>query len=445
MKGAEDPLPMPRWAAPRPSDIDKPIELGSVVSRVVAVSGALATAATAGVSFRAAVLDEEELPAHGARPAIVADPILGTNPSVAGVEKYYGLATAPETGASSGGGAGGTAAEKGERAPPSLETPSREGVEPYYWIGVPELGRAGLAYDETGYVPGQKVSDEMRKLIETSKGTDKEIKKVYITSELSVESHNEIAYPTDRGLVLLAAYYEKKYGIPIIVAPSARAYEKALLGEGAPEGSKHWGIIATNGSGAGHVTPFLCCKTPEGKIQAVDLDSVGGSPVHASNNRDITWFKVTGKRQADVYSCRTDALVVLKDSLRDLRTRSIEDLSVVLPSTACKLPARWGKSVQISAALGEDVDDKVVSKRGESFREHRARFRLEAPRRDYYAFTTRHDLGEVQTVGSPVMINSYLLYKGKRNLNLIKSLVKDPEIMSIFQRKSALMRLRIRG
>lgn len=235
--------------------------------------------------------------------------------------------------------------------------------------------------------------------------------------------------PTDQGLMLLSAYYKNKYDVDIHVVGSADKLYEALLGEGFPKEQKTWGIIATNGKESmPHVTPIICNRLDDGTIQILNLDSVL-NPVSIlgdclvdlkTSGQNVQIIRLEYERQADSFSCRTDALVILKDALQDLRANKVLDLSQYLTleksgkSFLCNLPPAWGKTVQVSEALtGADLSKPVVGKKGESVEAFRSKHKTTMQKQEKFSANYRNAEGYIDTeeisLESTVKINRFQL------------------------------------
>lgn len=267
-----------------------------------------------------------------------------------------------------------------------------------------------------------------------------------------------IAVPTCQGLMLQASYYEKKYGTPIIVAGSEASIQSALSGLCLDPSVQTYGIIATWGHDTIlHVTPYIYHKTSSGKIQILDLDAVG-NPVPKAQFalmalKDscpyLEILKVNGVRQADGFSCRTDAITILKDALIDLQATKIDDLKTFLeaePATAFEflhsgyfdLPAKWSKGVQITSCLKKDLAVKVAGAKTYSVLDHRERFTSKIEKLiNYHVLDPKNKEPKslISTFHEHVTINTFLNFKGKKIAAQSLQLAKEGsfEIMMRFE------------
>lgn len=269
-----------------------------------------------------------------------------------------------------------------------------------------------------------------------------------------------VAMPLDEGLMLMAAHYNIKYGITIVVAKDESNIRSALLGESLDKDCPLWGVIATCPHTSNpHVTPVICSRQQSGALQMFCLDSVlnpleellnaARSVMH--EKQGSIWFNLCRPRQADSYSCRTDALAILKDALRDLAQRGVVDLiSFMQKSDADRsralrwgfnLPPEWGKTVQCSKVLqGADLKSSVISKKNVSLEEFQRLYKIDAHKKELYRINYYNKEGLIDAVcvtrETIVPINAYLNYKGKKNLNLVKQLLEDnnPEIFEQYHK-----------
>lgn len=269
-------------------------------------------------------------------------------------------------------------------------------------------------------------------------------------------SQKVIAMPTDEGLMLLCSYYNLKYDVTIHVVSNVDKLVEALSGIGVSEDQKVWGVIATNGNKEmPHVTAVLCARQPDDTIQILNLDSVSNPidnyreaiAVLRSSGRKCLLMRVFAPRQADAFSCRTDALVVLKDALRELQKRGETDVHKFMKSidpeakSAFLLPPSWGKTVQLSAALAEaNMSTEVIGKKEESIADFQKRFKTPARKKEIINVTYRLSDGSLSSetieIEKVVRINRFLNYKGKKNLILIRALVQEhhPSLFMRFEK-----------
>ena len=250
----------------------------------------------------------------------------------------------------------------------------------------------------------------------------------YKHGPLDVEEANTIAIPSNSCLRLIADYYQQKYGISILIV-NQQSLADALLGKGLKADCKCWGIILTSQSEL-HVVPIICSKIADHSIQAASFDSREAdhprrwSPLLIDR---VHWIgAVKGGRQVDLWSCRTDALVILKDALRDLATRNIS-LDQVLVENPPMLPAQWSKTVQNYKTIPDEalLETRVISKRNQTLREFRARFMQPVVLTEEWTLSTP-GAGKPKRIITKTQsqLNLYLNYKGKRYLDLVHRLLK---------------------
>jgi hypothetical protein len=234
-----------------------------------------------------------------------------------------------------------------------------------------------------------------------------------------------IAKPTDKGLMLLCAYYFQKYGIDITVTSSYETFAEALKGPLYKPGAKAWGIIATNGDLLrSHVTPVICYKKDEASpIEILQLDSIETPVLSVSEtlremkSEDPTYpiYTVRGSRQMDSYGCRTDALCVLKDALRLLdhyRPDNLRSYLKVIEDYGHRysfhLPASWAKTAQLLTSIKDPLSTPVISSYGT----------LEA-------FLKAHTKKPASSISLKLPTNMYLSFKGKKLVQKIPQILEQ--------------------
>lgn len=260
--------------------------------------------------------------------------------------------------------------------------------------------------------------------------------------------------PTDLGLQLIAAYYGKKYGIEILICSTPSSFMNALSGTGLAEDCKAWGIIVTNGDLPNlHVTPVLCYRNKAGITQIAELDSVC-SPCETyletmfqlqSLGAIGPVLSVLNPRQADFFSCRIDACVILKEALIHLHSSPVDDLEDILmkaspdfPENRFVLPAEWSKSTQITSFIPEEaMGRKIHSKKGELLGDFIKRQSKVFLKQETYHLNYITDpaggagscvLTESATVMKEQQISTFLNLKGKALLLHINQILKEPEL-----------------
>lgn len=234
---------------------------------------------------------------------------------------------------------------------------------------------------------------------------------------------NSITIPTDKGLALLAAYYTLKYNTPILLGHKDNL-ERLLEGHPLPEKTPMWGVIKLRSKQTKHVTPILCFRKKR-LIQRINLDSINIGIYYKGK-----FLPQTAIRQADCYSCRTDALIVLRDAMRDIRSKKIDDLYQYVHAYSLYpfyLPAPWARSVQISKALAPNLqlsDLIIPTKTGKlkTLKEHQlCHTRAVEKTKHLYVYlsfdtTGFNFFGEKK---ESIRINTYLNAKGKKHTQLI--------------------------
>ena len=175
--------------------------------------------------------------------------------------------------------------------------------------------------------------------------------------------------PSTERMEEIAAHYKNKYGINITVCCLEKLTDTIKLIYKS-ETTEAQGVIVWDDT-TRHVVPLIFHKH-EGRIKIMNLDVLGGSSSHHLTNEvnskleglkfDWTLICAPGIRQADSSSCRTGALVLLRDALNDLKYHNYPCLKEYLePCTndfrSCwkfivtkKLPDTWVYGEQIFKA-----------------------------------------------------------------------------------------------
>lgn len=234
-----------------------------------------------------------------------------------------------------------------------------------------------------------------------------------------------IAKPTDKGLMLLSAYYFQKYGIDITVTSSYETFSEALKAPLYKPKARAWGIIATNGCPIrSHVTPVICFKKDESSpIEILQLDSIE-TPILAvtetlrairSEDPEAPIYEVRGSRQMDSYGCRTDAICVLKDALRLLESEEIDDLKTYLkvitsygPRHSFYLPGSWAKSAQLVDCIKDPFTTPILSS-------------LETLGSFYEYYTPKPKA----SISLELPISNFLSFKGKKLIKKIPQILDE--------------------
>lgn len=281
--------------------------------------------------------------------------------------------------------------------------------------------------------------------------------KVSITlnnSLMSIAGMKQFAAPTNRGLMLLSAYYFNRYNVDIVVTGSSAAFAYALSkpsGFCMKETPKAWGIIAVQRGFSSHATPVICYQKDEtSPIHYLILDSIQDPTKYVwdhfkslkEEEVSVSSYVVKGKRQLDLRGCRTDALCILKDALRQLNSLDIENMDEFLKITDLEtsyltgskifnMPATWAKTAQTPESLKQvNLSDTTLA--GETLESFRARYTLfDALRIEKYRLDAKLITGE--TVSHDYQCRllkpqcAYLNYKGKRNFYKVMQILKDKD------------------
>lgn len=253
------------------------------------------------------------------------------------------------------------------------------------------------------------------------------------------------AMPKDPGLINLAARYKSKYDIDIYVTGCAKKTSSIIL-EALDKKIAHvFGLICSNRNyEICHVTPVLCLVKEDGNLQIVNLDSTKtpvDSFVRALNYLKIrkvnySRFSLKGPRQADRFSCRTDAIILLKDALRDLKEKGIKDFcefftgkDLIERRIYVDFPVQWSRVCQLSKILRGSLEEKLVGKKDITATLFKERFSFLSQKVDTYDLIGLDEKGaskkltiEIQTEAK---VNLYLNYKGKKNFETLKMFLSD--------------------
>lgn len=274
-------------------------------------------------------------------------------------------------------------------------------------------------------------------------------KKIYhIGSQYLNPVINSFAIPKDLGLIYLAAKYKAKYDASIFVAGSLDSI-KIIFDEVVDDKKiSLFGIIcADKRYDICHVTPLLILKKEDASLQIANLDSVK-APInylaHALcflKTKKIAYqrFSLKGARQADRYSCRTDALVILKDAIQELAEKKITDLSWFFSGQMIHerriyvdLPASWAKGCQRSSMITKQALDQSFFNTKYTLSEFRKKFDYSCERKDVYEIGGIDDKGCYQIIvkehTKKTQVNLYLNFKGKRNFESLKAFIGSMQI-----------------
>lgn len=256
---------------------------------------------------------------------------------------------------------------------------------------------------------------------------------------------NTFAMPKDLGLINLAARYKSKYDIDIYVAGCASKANTIILDALDKKTAHIFGMICSNREyEICHVTPVLILVKEDGNLQIVNLDSTK-TPVDSFARMlnclkikkiNYTRFSLKGPRQADRFSCRSDAIILLKDALRDLKEKTVKDFcefftgrELIERRIYVDFPVQWSRVCQISKILTGSLEEKLVGKKDTTASLFKDRFSVLSQKVDTYELIGIDEKGapkkltiEIQTEAK---VNLYLNYKGKKNFETLKMFLSD--------------------
>lgn len=202
------------------------------------------------------------------------------------------------------------------------ESPARKGVDVDHWI------KSNFEHRENASPKEGTKKDTI--------GPEKKAGPFKGTQTVRGPDFGTLSMPSNPALCLLAERYSQKYGIQIFVMDGSEAAVQFLARWKEHPVPKQMGIIVAAATGDAHVTPVLCSAPEKGPPQVILLDSQGGgtgSPKILKNALEArfgTTVSISSNvlpRQADKASCRTDAITLLKNALRDLQQNQIDDPS----------------------------------------------------------------------------------------------------------------------
>jgi hypothetical protein len=339
-------------------------------------------------------------------------------------------------------------------------------------------------------VPLKKAPESIKKHLESPEFSDCEKKLTLVGSVPSHPHLREFVFPTRFGIMLLCSHYYVKYGIEIFYVESEKALKEAIKGP-LTNPSKAWGVIVTN-PGAAHVTGILCYKKDSSSpTHVLELDSIEDPNTTAQSvvneiaqnvydqllsahkeefevyqemrrtetvKKAMCAFRVKGARQLDPIGCRTDALCLLKDGIRFFNTQNIDNMAEFLKATqpyqdhpwSFYLPSFLAKTIQKKEVLTTSEGcDTIFSKTSRTLCEFRNRYLLtNTSREDTFEVSISFPGGREEikkmTNTSTTAQNSYLNYKGKRNLEKMKAIIeglhiKNPEIRRRYRNLEAFL------
>jgi hypothetical protein len=266
-----------------------------------------------------------------------------------------------------------------------------------------------------------------------------------ISSRFSEPIVQSFAVPKDLGLIYLAARYKAKYDIDIFVAGDARSIARIIQEALALKKAQIFGIICSYKEfDICHVTPILCLIKESFELQIVNLDSTKtplesfGHALGYLKKEKIVYqrFSLKGVRQADCYSCRTDALTILKDALRDLKHHAVNDLSTYFTGLeGCDrrlyvdLPMPWSRVCQTSRLQNGSSEQLLIGKKGLTVKSFKEKFTFNCVRSDAFELLGFDQEGrkkaQIIEISTDVKVNLFLIYKGKKNFENLKSFITN--------------------
>jgi len=184
----------------------------------------------------------------------------------------------------------------------------------------------------------------------------------------SDERFSNICVPLSRALAYMALFYQEKYGITIFLSDPQDIMQ--LLNRAAQNALASFGAIIYWNSTEGHVSTLIFKKTTTGRWEALLLDSLGGNfePKFGSESIPPSFIYLKEKlsannvplvinnciRQADMDSCHTEALIMLRNVLLDIKNREKE---VDFAALENEIPAQWDYISQRQ----DDIDQPETS------------------------------------------------------------------------------------
>lgn len=177
----------------------------------------------------------------------------------------------------------------------------------------------------------------------------------------------EIASVTIEQLQCNARRYSEKYGILLdVVVGNQEVLVEKLENELLNLSPRYLGLIYYSNVGT-HVCPLLLRVDSNGP-RALVLDLADAENSFDVSKKSIAGFKALqipyrlshSQRQVDSYSCRTGALVILRNALLDLMFQ--KDVPEIFGGVGSfKLPAQWGFTDQISEI--NKADEEILNPR----------------------------------------------------------------------------------
>jgi hypothetical protein len=175
-----------------------------------------------------------------------------------------------------------------------------------------------------------------------------------------------IVIPSNEILKKIAADYKEKYGIEIIVCTLEEFREG--IDSFCALAIKLIGVIVVQNSGYGHVLPLIL-NFQNGAKQIFSLNTGSNRGLEKElvsflRGLEFEVFLTLEDRQYDYYSCRTEATVILRNALLDMRERGLEGFDAFLirdvrQDSAFFVPKEWTYGAQIVRAT-DDLDQVDV-------------------------------------------------------------------------------------
>ena len=166
----------------------------------------------------------------------------------------------------------------------------------------------------------------------------------------SIEELKETVSPSNHFLLKICDDYARKYEISIsVIVGTFTPFLESIKTPG------FYGLISTYTEG--HVIPILLNYQSEERKQALVLDSLGTQPYlelyqFALNYlKDWETFICPRERQADMVSCRTEAPLILRNALLDLKGRrglvDLTDTFLDIEDNLVEISPSWDAHAQI--------------------------------------------------------------------------------------------------
>lgn len=246
-------------------------------------------------------------------------------------------------------------------------------------------------------------------------------------------------YPTDLGLEIIAHHYKMKYNLKVFISNSASLVEQAFLAFKEDPSLKIWAVISTSSSTL-HVTPFLCMINAKGALEIVSLDSCltitqeASVATHKLKDQEVSYFLFfpQNRRQIDRFSCRTDAISILKEAFLTLQGEKVDSLKAYLESFKMEgsiheyffIPGIWLKGAQLKDAILEDPVKVILPQKREPLVSFLRRYQIISMKTDHLKIAVKNTEGTHQRVYFEVKelkVNLFLYIKALKYAALIKT------------------------